>query len=76
MTPLPGTSAFSVERNAFHLEKTGTDADQKGLEPGVWEGEWVSAWVDLENSHQRCARPPPGDRRESKWRHRTTICDP
>lgn len=20
----------------FHLEKTGTDADQKGLEPGAW----------------------------------------
>lgn len=38
MTPLPGTSAFSMERNVFHLEKAGTDADQKGLESGRESG--------------------------------------
>lgn len=75
MTPPPGTSAFSLERNTFHLVKVGTDADQKGLEPKIWEGGWVSTWLDLVNSHQRCARPPPGDGRESKRRRRTTLCD-
>jgi hypothetical protein len=35
-----------AERNAFHMVKTGTYAHRKGLELGVWEGEWACAWLD------------------------------